>query len=90
MNLQEQISRIQSMMMIEQLTGETEQTFNQIINQPAIIVGDTTEKTHIGSVNLKKDGTIDVKFKNGYTINLSQRNFRDISIKIPLRFKKNK
>ncbi len=87
MNLQEQISRIQSMMMIESSTGDTENISDEVVGQPAIIVGDTEEKTHVKGVNLKDNGTIDVKFKNGYTINLSQKNFNEISIKIPLRFK---
>ena len=86
MNLQEQISRIKSMMM-ESVTGDTEYLSSELVGQPATIVGDIEEKTHIGDINLKNNGTVDVKFKNGYTINLSQKDFSEVTIKFPLRFK---
>lgn len=88
MNLQEQISRMKSMMMIESFTGDTENISDEVVGQPAIIVGDTEEKTHVGAVNLKDNGSIDVKFKNGYTINLSQKDFSEITLRLPLRFKR--
>ncbi len=61
---------------------------DEVVGQPAIIVGDTEEKTHVGGVNLKDNGSIDVKFKNGYTINLSQKDFSEITLRLPLRFKR--
>jgi hypothetical protein len=88
MNLQEQISRIQSMMLLEQVTGDTDTIVKQIINKSAIIVGDTEEKTVVTKVNVKKDNSLDIKFKNGYTINVSQNRFRDLNLKLPLKFKK--
>jgi hypothetical protein len=88
MNLQEQISRIQSMMLLEQVTGDTDTIVKQIINKPATIVGDTEEKTVVTKVNVKKDNSLDIKFKNGYTINLSQDRFSNLNLKLPLRFNK--
>jgi hypothetical protein len=88
MNLQEQISRIQSMMLLEQVTGDTDTIVKQIINKPATIVGDTEEKTVVTKVKVKDDNSLDIKFKNGYTINLSQNRFRNLNLKLPLRFKK--
>ena len=88
MNLQEQISRIQSMMLLEQVTGDTDTIVKQIINKPATIVGDTQIETVVKSVNIKKDNSLDINFKNGYTINLSQNRFRNLNLKLPLRFKK--
>jgi hypothetical protein len=87
MDLQEQILRIQSMMMIESFTGDTEEISNKVVGQPAIIVGDTEKKTHVWGVNLNDNGTIDVKFKNGYEMNLSQKDFSEIILRIPFRFK---
>ena len=87
MNLQEQISRIQEIMMIESLTGDTENIIDKVVNQPAILVGDTEEKTQVKGVNLRDNGTIDINFKNGFTINLSQKDFSEVTLKIPLRFK---
>jgi hypothetical protein len=88
MNLQEQISRIQSMMLLEQVTGDTDTIVKQIINKPATIVGDTEEKTVVTKVNVKDDNSLDINFKNGYTINISQNRFRNLNLKLPLRFKK--
>ena len=75
MNLQEQISRMKSMMM-EQEEKELETIIKQVINKPATIVGDTQIETVVKSVNVKKDNSLDINFKNGYTINLSQERFR--------------
>jgi hypothetical protein len=88
MNLQEQISRIQEMMLLEQVTGDTDTIIKQIINKPATIVGDTQIETVVKSVNVKKDNSLDINFKNGYTINLSQNRFRNLNLKLPLTFKK--
>ena len=87
MNLQEQISRMKSMMM-EQEEKELETIIKQVINKPATIVGDTQIETVVKSVNVKKDNSLDINFKNGYTINLSQNRFRDLNLKLPLTFKK--
>jgi hypothetical protein len=88
MNLQEQISRIKSMMFIENVTGKTIQNISKVINQPAIIVGDKTEKTNVTAADLIHNGTINIKFKNGYKINLSQKDFNEITLKLPLIFKR--
>ena len=90
MNLQEQISRMKSMMLLEQVTGDTDTIIKQIINKPATIVGDTQIETVVKSVNVKKDNSLDINFKNGYTINLSQNRFRNLNLKLPLTFKKQK
>jgi hypothetical protein len=87
MNLQEQISRMKSMMM-EQEEKELETIIKQVINKPATIVGDTQIETVVKSVNVKKDNSLDINFKNGYTINLSQERFRNLNLKLPLTFKK--
>ena len=87
MKLQEQISRMKSMMM-EQEEKELETIIKQVINKPATIVGDTQIETVVKSVNVKKDNSLDINFKNGYTINLSQNRFRDLNLKLPLTFKK--
>ena len=87
MNLQEQISRMKSMMM-EQEEKELETIIKQVINKPATIVGDTQIETVVKSVNVKKDNSLDINFKNGYTINLSQNRFRNLNLKLPLTFKK--
>jgi hypothetical protein len=87
MNLQEQISRMKSMMM-EQEEKELETIIKQVINKPATIVGDTQIETVVKSVNVKKDNSLDINFKNGYTINLSQNRFRDLNLKLPLTFNK--
>ena len=87
MNLQEQISRMKSMMM-EQEEKELETIIKQVINKPATIVGDTQIETVVKSVNVKKDNSLDINFKNGYTINLSQDRFSNLNLKLPLRFKK--
>jgi hypothetical protein len=87
MKLQEQISRMKSMMM-EQEEKELETIIKQVINKPATIVGDTQIETVVKSVNVKKDNSLDINFKNGYTINLSQNRFRNLNLKLPLTFKK--
>lgn len=87
MKLQEQISRMKSMMM-EQEEKELETIIKQVINKPATIVGDTQIETVVKSVNVKKDNSLDINFKNGYTINLSQERFRNLNLKLPLTFKK--
>ena len=88
MKLQEQISRIQEIMLQEQVTGDTDTIVKQIINKPATIVGDTEEKTVVTKVKVKDDNSLDINFKNGYTINVSQNRFRNLNLKLPLRFNK--
>jgi hypothetical protein len=88
MNLQEQISRIQSMMgvMNEQVTGDTSIMINKLKDHPVTLIGDQPIKTEIHKVELLDDGTIDIHFKNGQDINISQDNFRSINLKVPLKF----
>ena len=75
-------------MMMEQEEKELETIIKQVINKPATIVGDTQIETVVKSVNVKKDNSLDINFKNGYTINLSQNRFRNLNLKLPLTFKK--
>ena len=75
-------------MMMEQEEKELETIIKQVINKPATIVGDTQIETVVKSVNVKKDNSLDINFKNGYTINLSQNRFRDLNLKLPLTFNK--
>ena len=88
MNLQEQISRIQLMMGVinEQTTGDINTIIKNIINKPVTLMGVEPIKTEVHKVDILNDGSLDIHFKNGQNMNISQQRFRSINLKIPLKF----
>ena len=43
-------------------------------------------KTEVHKVDILNDWPLDIHFKNGQNMNISQQRFRSINLKIPLKF----
>ena len=91
MKLQEHITRIQSMMELnESFTGETPTDIRQyFINKPVKLIGDLNTTTKIQDLILNKDGSVNITFQNGVRLDSSIPMLTSFSvgINIPLQFK---
>jgi hypothetical protein len=91
MDLQEQITRIQSMMELnESFTGETPTDIRQyFINKPVKLIGDLNTTTKIQDLIVNKDGSVNITFQNGVRLDSSIPMLTSFSvgINIPLQFK---
>jgi hypothetical protein len=91
MKLQEQITRIQSMMELkESFTGETPTDIRQyFINKPVKLIGDLNTTTKIQDLIVNKDGSVNITFQNGIRLDSSIPMLTSFSvgINIPLQFK---
>jgi len=90
-NIQEQITRIQSMMELkESFTGETPTDIRQyFINKPVKLIGDLNTNTKIQDLIVNKDGSVNITFQNGIRLDSSIPMLTSFSvgINIPLQFK---
>lgn len=91
MKLQEQITRIQSMMELnESFTGDTPTDLKQyFINKPVKLIGDLNTTTKIQDLIVNKDGSVNITFQNGVRLDSSIPMLTSFSvgINIPLQFK---
>ena len=74
----------------ESFTGVTAtDTTQQLINKPVKIVGDVNTNTIIQNVNINKDGSVNIAFKNGINVKTSLPMLRtfNVGVNIPLEFK---
>lgn len=74
----------------ESFTGVTETDTTQLlINKPVKIVGDVNTNTIIQNVNVNKDGSVNITFKNGMNVKTSLPMLRtfNVGVNIPLEFK---
>ena len=61
----------------------------QFINKPVKLIGDVTTNTVIQNVKINSNGSVNVKFKNGMSVNSSLPMLRrfNVGVSIPLEFK---
>lgn len=74
----------------ESFTGVREtDTTQQLINKPVKIVGDVNTNTIIQNVNVNKDGSVNITFKNGMNVKTSLPTLRtfNVGVNIPLELK---
>lgn len=74
----------------ESITGITPtDTVQQLINKPVKLIGDVNTNTMIQNVNVNKDGSVNITFKNGMNVNTSLPMLRtfNVGVSIPLEFK---
>jgi hypothetical protein len=76
--------------LFESITGVTlTDTTQQLINKPVKLIGDVNTNTMIQNVNVNKDGSVNITFKNGMNVNTSLPMLRtfNVGVSIPLEFK---
>ena len=74
----------------ESFTGDTPTDITkQFINKPVKLIGDVTTNTVIQNVKINSNGSVNVKFKNGMSVNSSLPMLRkfNVGVSIPLEFK---